>query len=140
MKIARRTFRVEVPSVAMGDIAFNLLIFFVILAKAQDDSHVKWIPATAPKLEAVKHARVKVAVDVNNKVYLNGHEIPLEALSKRIEEMLGSVAAEDRVVLLKIHKEAMAQTFEPIIEAVSEAGGKMVHILQDKNETAAPSG
>jgi len=30
MKIARRPFRVEIPSVAMGDIAFNLLIFFVI--------------------------------------------------------------------------------------------------------------
>ena len=37
---------------AMGDIAFNLLIFFVILARAQDDGHVKWIPPTSPDTEA----------------------------------------------------------------------------------------
>ena len=45
MKIARKRLKAEVPSVAMGDIAFNLLMFFVILARAQDDSHLKWEPA-----------------------------------------------------------------------------------------------
>jgi hypothetical protein len=43
MKIARRSMRVEGPSVAVGDIAFNLLIFFVNLAQAQDDNH-SWKP------------------------------------------------------------------------------------------------
>ncbi len=35
MKIKRRTSQATVPSMAMGDIAFNLLIFFVILARAR---------------------------------------------------------------------------------------------------------
>ena len=47
MKIIRKKHKVEVPSVAMGDIAFNLLIFFVILARATDDSHLNWTPASS---------------------------------------------------------------------------------------------
>ena len=36
----------------MGDIAFNLLIFFVILARAQDDSHLQWEPAKAEEVQS----------------------------------------------------------------------------------------
>ena len=45
MKIRRKMIPAEVPSMAMGDIAFNLLIFFVILARANDDSFLNWQPA-----------------------------------------------------------------------------------------------
>jgi len=37
MKLPRKSFEAEVPSMAMGDIAFLLLIFFVLLARAVDD-------------------------------------------------------------------------------------------------------
>ena len=132
MKIARRQLKVEVPSVAMGDIAFNLLIFFVILAKAQDDSHLQWQPAATAKVESAGHARVSIVIDVNNKLYLNGREVGIAALSNGIQELLGGAATGDRVVLLKVHKEALAQRFEPVIEAISEAGGDLVHVLEEK--------
>ena len=45
---------------AMGDIAFLLLIFFVILARAQDDSHLKWEPAEDPELEQAKNYKASV--------------------------------------------------------------------------------
>ena len=51
MKVPKRKFEASVPAMAMGDIAFLLLIFFVILARAQDDSHLKWEPAEDPELE-----------------------------------------------------------------------------------------
>ena len=60
MKIKRRSSQAEVPSMAMGDIAFNLLIFFVILARAQDDSHLHWEPATAAEITASATAKVVV--------------------------------------------------------------------------------
>ena len=84
MKIPRKKFKAEVPSVAMGDIAFNLLIFFVILARAQDDSHLKWQPASTPKVEAVKSAGVSVVVDIDSKLYLNGQEIGESQLAEAI--------------------------------------------------------
>ena len=135
MKIKRRTSQATVPSMAMGDIAFNLLIFFVILARAQDDSHLKWNPAEAAELENAGHSIVSVVVDKDNKLYLNGQELGIAQLGGRIESLLKNRPAGDRTVLLKIHKEAQAQRFEPIIEAVSEAGGELVHILEEEKSS-----
>jgi biopolymer transport protein ExbD len=131
MKIKRRTSRAEVPSMAMGDIAFNLLIFFVILARAQDDSHLQWTPAKAENLEQAGHSMVSVVVDNENKLYLNGQEIGVGQLASAIEVQLGEAVAGERTVLLKVHKDAVALRFEPVIEAVSEAGGELVHIVED---------
>ena len=46
----------------MGDIAFNLLIFFVILARAQDDSHLQWTPAEATNIETAGHSVVSLSL------------------------------------------------------------------------------
>jgi biopolymer transport protein ExbD len=132
MKIARRSMKVEVPSVAMGDIAFNLLIFFVILAKAQDDSHLKWQPTVTEKPEPAGSPRASVLVDVGNKVYLNGQQVSIGQLTPAIEKLLGSAPAGQRTVLLKVHKDAQALLFEPIMEAVSQAGGEILHVLEKK--------
>lgn len=134
MKFARKKMVCEVPSVAMGDIAFNLLVFFVILARAQDDSHLQWQAAATPKVEKAGYSRVSVVVDRDSKLYLNGQEVGIGQLSAGISKTLGNAPAGDRTVLLKVHKETLAQRFEPIIEAVSEAGGDLVHILEEEKK------
>src|SRR5438874_3540129 len=105
MKIPRRKLNAEVPSVAMGDIAFNLLVFFVILARAQDDSHLQWQPAQSRLVRATEHTRVSVVIDNQNKLYLNGGEIGVSQLAGRISELLGNAEAGQRLVKLKVHKE-----------------------------------
>ena len=134
MKIKRKASRAEVPSMAMGDIAFNLLIFFVILARAQDDSHLQWTPAKAENLEQAGHSMVSVVVDNENKLYLNGKEIGVGQLASAIEGQLGDAKAGERTVLLKVHQEAVALRFEPVIEAVGEAGGELVHIVEEEKK------
>lgn len=124
--------KADVPSTAMGDIAFNLLIFFVILARAQDDSHLQWQPAAASKLEGVNNAKVSVVIDRNNKLHLNGQELGQAQLAKGISDLLGNAPQGQRTVLLKVHKEATAMYYEPVIESISEAGGDLVHILEEK--------
>ncbi len=124
--------KADVPSTAMGDIAFNLLIFFVILARATDDSHLQWNPAKAKQLEGVKSSRCSVLIDRSNKLYLNGREMGQAQLSQAIDDLLGQAPAGQRTVLLKVHKEATAMYYEPVIEAIAQAGGEMVHILDEK--------
>ena len=131
MKIKRRAIRADVPSMAMGDIAFNLLIFFVILARAQDDSHLKWTPAEALNIESAGHSVVSVLIDTDEKLYLNGQPIGEASLEMRIKELLGDFPPGDRTVLLKVHREATALRFEPVIEAISNAGGELVHIVEE---------
>jgi len=132
MKIQRRAMRADVPSAAMGDLAFNLLIFFVILARAQDDSHIEWIPAKARNLQQSGYSSVSVVVDRDSQLFLNGSEIGLSQLADQIEAELKQAPAGQRTVLLKVHHEATAQRFEPVIEAISEAGGELVHIVEEE--------
>ncbi len=134
MKIQRKTSRAEVPALAMGDIAFNLLIFFVILAQAQDDSFLNWQPAKAANLENAGHAKVSILIDTEDKLYLNGQEIGVAQLAERIRETLGDAPPGERNVLLKVDRETTAVRFEPVIEAISEAGGDMVHILEEERQ------
>ncbi|MDP7016017.1 MAG: biopolymer transporter ExbD [Pirellulaceae bacterium] len=130
MKARRKKFAASVPSMAMGDIAFNLLIFFVILARAQDDSHIQWQAATAKTVETSGNFRVSVVIDVENQYFVNGSKTGDAQLASTIESLLGDAPAGERTVLLKVHKEATANFFEPAIEAISEAGGDIVHILE----------
>ena len=134
MKIKRKSMKVDIPSVAMGDIAFNLLVFFVILAQSQDDSHIQWTPAKAENLKASGYTKVTVTIDKDQKLYLNGMELSEGQLSGRIESNLGNAPAGQRKVMLKAHQDCTAAKFEPVIEAISLAGGELVHVLEDRKK------
>ena len=134
MKIPKRRFEASVPSMAMGDIAFLLLIFFVILAKAQDDSHLRWEPAADEQLEQAKNYKASVVIDVKNKTYLNGRPIAQGQLEGALGELLGDAEPSKRTVLLKVHKDATVLQFEPVIEAVSKSGGEIHHVLEQERK------
>ncbi|MFK7850048.1 MAG: ExbD/TolR family protein [Akkermansiaceae bacterium] len=135
MKLQRRKLTASVPSFAMGDIGFLLLIFFVILARAQDDSHIQWQPARQDKIEIAASPRATVSIDTGFKTYLDGKEISNEELASKLNEALGDAPSGQRTVFLKVHNEAKASHFEPVITAISEAGGDLVHILEPEEES-----
>lgn len=118
----------------MGDIAFLLLIFFVILARAVDDSHLQWKPAITEEVEQVGAALASVVIDADRKLYLNGKAIDSDALPGALEVLLEGVEPGKRKVLLKVDKEATADAFQPAIEAISMAGGDLVHVLNREEE------
>lgn len=134
MKIPKRKFEASVPSMAMGDIAFLLLIFFVILARAQDDSHLQWDPASEEELEQAKNYKASVVIDADRKTYLNGRPILQSQLGDALANLLGKSAVGKRRVLLKVHKDATALDFEPVIEAVSKSGGEIHHVLEQERK------
>jgi biopolymer transport protein ExbD len=136
MKIQRKKLTASIPSSAMGDIAFLLLIFFVILARAQDDSHVQWQPAELRDVKMGAAPLATVTIDTGFKTYLDGKEIAPAALAGALSGILGDAPAGQRNVFLKVHREATAKHFEPVIAAISEAGGDLFHILEPKEETS----
>ncbi len=150
MILPRRKLSATVPAMAMGDIAFLLLIFFVILARVQDDSHIQWKPAEGRELVKPETMRISVAIDREGVTYLNGRVLSETADSAAIRDMLaralynekgapgqrgllGDLPAGRRTVLLKIHRDTPYRDFEPVIEAVSAAGGELHHVLEEKN-------
>ena len=121
-----------VPSVAMADIAFNLVLFFIMMAKTQDDSHLQWRPAKGRSLASTPNSKVSVVVDRDRKLYFNGQQIGAKQLSGLLQAALGDLPPGNRTVLLKIDHECTSDFFEPVLEAVSEAGGDIVHILEQE--------
>ena len=114
---------------AMGDIAFLLLIFIVLLARARDDSHLVWQPATGTELVKPANQNASVVIDKQNITYLNGRPTQSENLASELSSLLGDLPPGSRTVLLKVHKDVIAEHFEPAIEAVSEVGGELHHVL-----------
>jgi biopolymer transport protein ExbD len=135
MKIQRKKLTASVPAFAMGDIGFLLLIFFVILARAQDDSHIQWQPARLDKVEMAPTPLASVAIDTGSKTYFDGREISPDELAGRLSAVLGDAPAGQRHVFLKVDREAKAAVFEPVIAAISEAGGDLIHILEPEEQT-----
>ena len=135
MKLRRQTFDASIPSVAMGDIAFLLLIFFVILARAQDDSHLRWDPASSENVANVANPLASVVIDADGKYFLNGKQTTVGDLSNDLVALLGERPAGNRSVLFKVDKATTADLFEPAIEAISQAGGELVHILEPRKES-----
>ena len=136
MKIQRKKLTASIPAFAMGDIGFLLLIFFVILARAQDDSHVQWQPAKLKEADMVASPLASVTIDTGFKTYLDGKEISPDELAGALLTLLGDAPAGQRNVFLKVHKEAKASHFEPVIAAISEAGGDLIHILEPEEQAA----
>jgi biopolymer transport protein ExbD len=134
MKLPRRKFDASVPSVAMADIAFLLLIFLFILARSQDDSHLKWEPAAQPALTPAGSCLASVTIDADHRTFLNGRELSGSALTTALQEALGDAPAGKRVVHFKVHRGTPARFFEPALEAIGEAGGDLVHILKEEDQ------
>jgi len=115
---------------AMGDIAFLLLIFIVLLARARDESHLVWQPATGTELVKPTNRNASVVIDKQNVTYLNGRPVQVQNLAAELDSLLGDLPAGGRTVLFKVHKNVIAEFFEPAIEAVSGAGGELHHVLE----------
>ena len=130
MILRRKKLEASVPSMAMGDIAFLLLIFIVLLARARDDSHLVWQPATGTELVKPASQNASVVIDKQNITYLNGRPTLPENLATELASLLVDLPPGNRTVLFKVHKDVIAEFFEPAIEAVSEAGGELHHVLE----------
>ena len=72
-----------------------------------------------------------IARDGYEKASRIGYSIGIGFQPSWIEET-ASLQAGDRTVLLKVHKDATAMYYEPVIESISEAGGDLVHVLEEK--------
>lgn len=132
MIVKRKKMDASIPAMAMGDIAFLLLIFFVILARARDDSHLQWKPAPGVELTRPNTMNASVVIDRENVTHLNGRKTSISSLAEELKGLLGQNQAGQRTVILKVHHEVTAVYFEPVIEAISEAGGELHHILEEE--------
>ncbi len=102
-KTRRRGGDVSVPVASMGDIAFLLIIFFMVCSNFVKENSVQLEPPRAKDIENIKESPVSVAIDAESRIYLQGAEVSAAAdLEGGVAALIkDKVTAEGRTVIFK---------------------------------------
>lgn len=118
---------IPIPVASMGDIAFLLIIFFLVCSEAsKDNSKLKLEP---PVSEHVKKTKVtvvaRVDIDENGQIYLDGAQVEgAKAVEGGVRNAVANtVSDEQRHVQLRCDKSQPREIFQPVLQAIAEAGG-----------------
>jgi biopolymer transport protein ExbD len=121
---------IAVPTTSMGDIAFLLIIFFMVCSNFAKESKIKFKPVDAEGLKAVENAKISVVIDEEGALFLDGQLVNDVATFKPLIEkkMENKETAKSRMVLFKCDRYASKRVFEPVLDAIANAGGVIVAV------------
>lgn len=120
MSVRRKKRPVAVAlTTSMGDIAFLLIIFFILASIPKSGRDLTL--AEAPGLGELE-GTLTVTMDKNSTCWLNDAEITVEGLETAIRNELIK-RKESKLVIVKIDKSVPEASFIKVITAVSSAGG-----------------
>ncbi len=141
MRIARTTkLLIEPPSSATGDIAFNLIVFFLVCASVQPDTGRK---QTLPSSETVKEEskqteNIEVSL-TRTAVLVNGDVIPNNRLPAHMKTLLaGKSQPDEKVVVLKSEPDTPYSHWIFVTSVVEDAGGIVTLQLEEEREIQVP--
>jgi biopolymer transport protein ExbD len=111
----------------LTDLAFNLLIFFVVCASSAQEQKGK--PQQVPSTQGEKNAsetkpqNIEVAI-TRTTVSLNGAEVKVSELRTKVAALLANKARpEDKIVEVKSAKDTPYSMWIRVTGAIEEAGG-----------------
>ena len=131
MKVERRGSykkrrRIPVPIASMGDIAFLLIIFFMLLSEFAKDKDLQMVLPLSERVEKPeKSAAARVAIDAEAEIYLDGQRVDsAKDVEWGIRALLNdSVTDDQRHVQFKCDSSLTKDKFEPVLKAIAEGGG-----------------
>lgn len=130
--------RVPVPTASMGDIAFLLIIFFLVCSEVSKDTTD--IQVTLPVSERVERTKAavaaRVAIDQAGQIYFDGSRVEsVKDVEWGLRAVLTNTVIDDqRHVLFRCDAAVTKETFEPVLKAIAEAGG-IIEAVGDKKES-----
>ncbi len=116
----KRRLPMIVPLTSMGDIAFLLIIFFILAGIPKGQRSLT--PPEAPGLGEIQ-AAVTVSMDENGKCYLQGDIVAVPALQGMVRDHLET--RKSKLVVVEIDKSLPFEAYSEVLMAVSEAGGTL---------------
>ena len=133
---------VEPAAVATGDIAFNLIIFFLVCASTQPDSGKKQdLPRSEQtKQQEQKDKNIEVALTQSTTVVsINGDQVRTVEFLPRIKRMLqNKPRPEDKVVVIKSTPNTPYSHWIAITALVQDAGGNITIQREEQQTVAVP--
>ena len=113
-----------VPVISMGDIAFLLIIFFILCSNFAKESGLKLTPARSEDIDSVGKPRRLVAIDEEGTVHFEGQALGgADELEGRLGALIEEVTpAERRRVHLKVDASVGPEVYKPVLEALAKSG------------------
>lgn len=128
---------VIVPVASMGDIAFLLIIFFLLLSEFNKDKVAELILPKSEHVEKLEGKPIaKVDIDEDGVIYVDSQIVSdAKEVQDRLTDILkDTVSDEQRHVQFKCDMEIGKQVFEPVLQAIAEAGGIIEAVGKRNNE------
>ena len=130
MKVTRTCkLLVEPPSSATGDIAFNLIVFFLVCASIQPDSgHPQEIPRSEENQEQKEEVEnIEIALTGNlNAISLNGDTVRTSELGPRLMKLLSTKKRpQDKIVIVKSKIDTPYHHWIDITTEIEKWGGQV---------------
>lgn len=134
----KRTGPITMPIASMGDIAFLLIIFFMVCSNFVKETNIQYKSPTAVDVVPVDDSGFSVVVDKEGEIYLEGKPVAdSDALKAALEELLQTKPAEDpnsRNVVFKCDMGLALEDFQPAMEAIVGAGGILIAVGDPRKE------
>lgn len=117
----------EIPTASMADIAFLLIIFFLVTTNfIKEKGMLMDLPNTDKDQQTAESKKKNVELFVSAKRFtINGAEVPEEELLQRLNKELEAAQSEsDRVVILRCDRDASYERFvlaEDILQRTGES-------------------
>ena len=117
----------EIPTSSLADIAFLLLIFFMVTTvfRKERKRQIEWVDAEATeKIEEKRKNILHIWIEQGGQVWINDVQIPFEEIS----EIVRPIYAENRelVVALRGDRDVPYRQINTITEELQEAGAVRV--------------
>jgi len=131
---------VEPSTVTTGDIAFNLIVFFLVCASVQPDSGRK---QSVPRSEQQEKEKAKVEhVEVRltrTTAAINGDVVRARDFVPRLRALLaGKTRPEDKVVVVRSDQETPYSHWIAVTAMIEEAGGIITILREEEREVQLP--
>jgi biopolymer transport protein ExbD len=126
-----------VPVASMADIAFLLIIFFVLCSSiVRDPAGIRIDPPTTPTVDSLDDYPMVVQVDADGQIYFQGKEVSgHEQVEEAVRTMVEGASDERaRTVLLRCDRSVPKQVFEPVIEAIAKGGGRIAAVGEESKQ------
>ncbi len=108
----------------MGDIAFLLIIFFMLASNFMTTANVDMEEARSSSLEQQEAAKQSVTMDRDGAIWFQGRQVG----ANEIADLLKPFVEADKTLAIhvSIHNTLSHKDFNPLIQAVSESGAKLI--------------
>ena len=132
MKLQRGKMLIDPPASASSDIAFILIIFFLVCAAVQPESGLSQeLPKTEEKKEQSEQSKnIEVSITPTS-IILNGSPLQLPEFTQRLQSALQKKTRQaDRVVVLKSAPNTPYPTWIRVSQVIEQAGGVLTLELE----------